>query len=214
MKKFFTLIVGGGALLIAFSASALTTTAENLAKYEARFKEAKTPYGKAGNEVNIYFYNGKNKDPQTHAEMKQIIESIYAKHGLAADSNGTRTKIYQQAALTYKQFRMDAWKELSVKKDSWFWMVKFITKNYANLAVEEQFDLLSEALCDVNCSLDPKSTREAVEKLIKISSSIKDEAKVKSVLKTLNRKYSPNLIKDKANWEPIVAQIRTALETY
>jgi hypothetical protein len=37
---------------------------------------------------------------------------------------------------------------------------------------------------------------------------------VKAYLQGMNRKFSPMLIKDKANWEPLIAQIRTALETY
>ena len=41
-----------------------------------------------------------------------------------------------------------------------------------------------------------------------------DEAKAKTTLKKLNRLYSPRLIKDKALWEPVVAMIRTALDTY
>lgn len=41
-----------------------------------------------------------------------------------------------------------------------------------------------------------------------------DETKAKTTLKKLNRLYSPHLIKDKASWEPVVAMIRTALDTY
>lgn len=41
-----------------------------------------------------------------------------------------------------------------------------------------------------------------------------DEEKAKAALQYLNRIYSPYLLKDRTNWEPIVAQIRVALETY
>lgn len=37
---------------------------------------------------------------------------------------------------------------------------------------------------------------------------------VKADLQKLNRKYSKNLLTDKAKWEPIIAKIRTTIETY
>lgn len=39
-------------------------------------------------------------------------------------------------------------------------------------------------------------------------------AEMKTFLQNVNRKYSAKLIEDKATWEPIIAQIRTVLETY
>ena len=39
-------------------------------------------------------------------------------------------------------------------------------------------------------------------------------AEMKTFLQNVNRKYSSQLIEDKAPWEPIIAQIRTVLETY
>ena len=41
-----------------------------------------------------------------------------------------------------------------------------------------------------------------------------DAAEMKTFLQNVNRKYSPQLINDKAAWEPIIAQVRTVLETY
>lgn len=40
------------------------------------------------------------------------------------------------------------------------------------------------------------------------------EAEAKAILKRLNRAYSPKLVTDKAAYEPVVAMIRTMLETY
>ena len=39
-------------------------------------------------------------------------------------------------------------------------------------------------------------------------------AEMKTFLQNVNRKYSARLIDDKTAWEPIIAQIRTVLETY
>lgn len=42
----------------------------------------------------------------------------------------------------------------------------------------------------------------------------KSEAEAKDILKKLNRAYSVHLVEDKAAFEPVVAMIRTLLETY
>lgn len=54
--------------------------------------------------------------------------------------------------------------------------------------------------------------RMTVEKLC--GNSAINAAEMKAFLQNVNRKYSPQLINDKAAWEPIIAQVRTVLETY
>ena len=54
--------------------------------------------------------------------------------------------------------------------------------------------------------------RMTVEKLC--GNSAINAAEMKTFLQNVNRKYSPQLINDKAAWEPIIAQVRTVLETY
>ena len=54
--------------------------------------------------------------------------------------------------------------------------------------------------------------RMTVEKLC--GNSAVNAAEMKTFLQNVNRKYSPQLINDKAAWEPIIAQVRTVLETY
>lgn len=54
--------------------------------------------------------------------------------------------------------------------------------------------------------------RMTVEKLC--GNSAINAAEMKAFLQNVNRKYSPQLINDKAAWEPIIAQVRTMLETY
>ncbi len=63
------------------------------------------------------------------------------------------------------------------------------------------------------CNLSAKRAMLAVENLTKAAASI-DEKTVKADLKKLNRLFSPKLLKDKAAWEPVIAMIRTALDTY
>lgn len=63
-------------------------------------------------------------------------------------------------------------------------------------------------------NLNSRYASTALDKMIE--SSLKadiDNATLKADLQKLNRKFSLMLIKDKAKWEPIVAKIRTTLET-
>ena len=54
---------------------------------------------------------------------------------------------------------------------------------------------------------------QAIPRYIRVCSE-NDPTKAKLALQNLNRKYSPYLVRDKAVWEPIIVQIRVALETY
>ncbi len=51
-----------------------------------------------------------------------------------------------------------------------------------------------------------------VEKLC--GNSAINAAEMKAFLQNVNRKYTARLADDKAAWEPIIAQVRTVLETY
>ena len=52
--------------------------------------------------------------------------------------------------------------------------------------------------------------------LIDLAASVDgtDSISVKTDLQKMNRKFSKNLLDDKAAWEPVIAKIRTTLETY
>ena len=58
-----------------------------------------------------------------------------------------------------------------------------------------------------------KIVKRSVEKLVDVSCSVKVTTQ-KADFQRLNRKYSKNLLKDKATWEPVVALIRTMIDTY
>lgn len=55
--------------------------------------------------------------------------------------------------------------------------------------------------------------KRAINKLVDVSINA-NVTTGKEDLQRLNRKYSKNLLKDKATWEPIVALIRTTLDTF
>ena len=60
---------------------------------------------------------------------------------------------------------------------------------------------------------NPENVARIIDKIIDLAPGLTG-VDVKADLQKLNRKYSKNLLKNKAKWEPIIAKIRTTLETY
>ena len=60
---------------------------------------------------------------------------------------------------------------------------------------------------------NPENVSRIIDKIIDLAPGLTG-IDVKADLQKLNRKYSKNLLKNKAKWEPIIAKIRTTLETY
>ena len=58
--------------------------------------------------------------------------------------------------------------------------------------------------------------RQAIDALLNAAVMVDgtDGINVKSDLQRLNRKFSKNLLDNKAAWEPVIAKLRTTLETY
>ncbi len=59
----------------------------------------------------------------------------------------------------------------------------------------------------------PKRVELIVDKLIDLAPGLTG-IDAKADFQKLNRKFSKNLLTDKAKWEPVIAKIRTTLETY
>ena len=59
----------------------------------------------------------------------------------------------------------------------------------------------------------PEIISRSIDKIIDIAPGLTG-IDVKADLQKLNRKFSKDLLKNKAKWEPIIAKIRTTLETY
>lgn len=65
---------------------------------------------------------------------------------------------------------------------------------------------------DYNIGIVKSVVQSVITKLVGNDAVRPDE--MKAFLQNVNRKYSAKLIADKAAWEPVIAQIRTVLETY
>lgn len=174
---------------------------------------AKNPaYAKSSVSVRLELLK-MEKQPGSWTELKSTLADITKKQGI--------TKTYVSAVAAYQAVLFD-------------YNGKFVTEAFADarenhLIMAYHFirrfkDKLGFTTAQLEQELLNIMTKAKLEKQVKTAAWIVDtyikllpnveEAKAKEGLKKINRIFSPYLLKDKTAWEPIIASIRTALETY
>ena len=208
MRKLFAIL-----LFIVFAAPvfAAIATPEQLKIYQERLAAATNDLQRGDEQANIDIYGG--DDPQSFDEIVTRTKAAFAKHNYVNDKYAI-SKACQIACWSYNgKFVADAYKAAKADNNFFVYYLARTHRQALGLTDDECFDIYSAALLRDGAFLSMDDVRSAVDDLIKLAPMV-DEAKAKTTLKKLNRLYSPCLIKDKASWEPVVAMIRTALDTY
>ena len=208
MRKLFAIL-----LFIVFAAPvfAAIATPEQLKIYQERLAAATSDLQRGDEQANIDIYGG--DDPQSFDEIVTRTKAAFAKHNYVNDKYAI-SKACQIACWSYNgKFGVDAYKVAKADNNFFVYYLARTHRQALGLTDDECFDIYSAALLRDGAFLSMDDVRSAVDDLIKLAPTV-DEAKAKTTLKKLNRLYSPRLIKDKATWEPVVAMIRTALDTY
>ncbi len=208
MRKLFAIL-----LFIVFAAPvfAAIATPEQLKIYQERLAAATNDLQRGDEQANIDIYGG--DDPQSFDEIVTRTKAAFAKHNYVNDKYAI-SKACQIACWSYNgKFGADAYKVAKADNNFFVYYLARTHRQALGLTDDECFDIYSAALLRDGAFLSMDDVRSAVDDLIKLAPMV-DEAKAKTTLKKLNRLYSPRLIKDKASWEPVVAMIRTALDTY
>lgn len=208
MRKLFAIL-----LFIVFAAPvfAAIATPEQLKIYQERLAAATNDLQRGDEQANIDIYGG--DDPQSFDEIVTRTKAAFAKHNYVNDKYAI-SKACQIACWSYNgKFGADAYKVAKADNNFFVYYLARTHRQALGLTDDECFDIYSAALLRDGAFLSMDDVRSAVDDLIKLAPMV-DETKAKTTLKKLNRLYSPRLIKDKASWEPVVAMIRTALDTY
>ena len=208
MRKLFAIL-----LFIVFAAPvfAAIATPEQLKIYQERLAAATNDLQRGDAQANIDINGG--DDPQSFDEIVTRTKAAFAKHNYVNDKYAI-SKACQIACWSYNgKFGVDAYKVAKADNNFFVYYLARTHRQALGLTDDECFDIYSVALLRDGAFLSIDDVRSAVDDLIKLAPTV-DEAKAKTTLKKLNRLYSPRLIKDKATWEPVVAMIRTALDTY
>ena len=206
MRKLFAIL-----LFIVFAAPvfAAIATPEQLKIYQERLAAATNDLQRGDAQANIDINGG--DDPQSFDEIVTRTKAAFAKHNYVNDKYAI-SKACQIACWSYNgKFVADAYKAAKADNNFFVYYLARTHRQALGLTDDECFDIYSAALLRGGLGID--GVRSAVDALIKLAPMV-DETKAKTTLKKLNRLYSPRLIKDKASWEPVVAMLRTALDTY
>lgn len=212
MRKIF-FCLGIGLLMATFFTVSAAPTAERIANLKKEMADQKQPAWKRFSAAaEVYLFSGENPAPTSYKELKAKLLEIGKNYG--ASETAIASKVYQQVAFNFQNFKYEAWTEIKSSNDH-FWKMYYATYWTTDKITDaERFDALSEALPKMPKSVNTVYFSAGVDKLLSICPTMEDEAKVKSTLKRLNRNFTPRLLDNKSKWEPIVAKIRTTLETY
>lgn len=206
MRKLFAIL-----LFIAFAAPvfAAIVTPDKIKIYQERLASATRDSQRGDAQANIDILCG--DDPQTFDEIVTRTKAAFAKHNYTNDRYAVQKACQLACWFYHGKFAADAFKAAKADNNIFVFYLAHHHKKILALTEDECFDIYADVL--LRGVLDVAGIRSAVDALIKLAPMV-DESKAKATLKKLNRFYSPNLIKDKATWEPVVAMIRTALDTY
>ena len=189
---------------------AAVATPEQIKTYQELIASAQTNLHRADAQANIDVYGG--DDPQSFAEIVTRVKAAFAKQNYN-NADYVIWKACQLACWGYKgKFAADAFQAAKENDNIFLYYIARTPKAALVLSDEECFDIYSDVLLQHKFA-DAARTKQVLDDLLRLA-PVQDETKAKTVLKKLNRLYSLNLLKDKAAWEPVVATIRTALETY
>ena len=151
--------------------------------------------------------------PNTYAELCAIVDKTI-------DASDVKTKDYykiqykKQFPFCRNEFIAEAWEFCKKNPSDYdFYYVAYQTKqlNFTDLQV---YAYMRDYL--FKNSPNATLTRQAIDVLLNAAVMVDgtDGINVKSDLQRLNRKFSKNLLDNKAAWEPVIAKLRTTLETY
>ena len=151
--------------------------------------------------VSIFSLWWRQNEPEFAQAMYSLIKSTtgassFGDAGLWASANGKFEEAYDlyYATAGWPQRAMNiALNKLNDPVKALAAANLIVNKNYSIGTVKTVIRMTVEKLCG-NDSINA--------------------AEMKNFLQNVNRKYSPQLINDKAAWEPVIAQVRTVLETY
>ena len=151
--------------------------------------------------------------PNTYAELCAIVDKTI-------DASDVKAKDYHKIAFKKQfphcrnEFIIEAWDFCKKHPSDYdFYYVAYRTEqlNFTDLQV---YAYMRDYL--FKNSPNATLTRQAIDVLLNaaVMADGTDGINVKSDLQRLNRKFSKNLLDNKAAWEPVIAKLRTTLETY
>lgn len=152
------------------------------------------------------------KQPADFAEFCAVIDEV-VKGSEIESKEYAFVYFKKQFAYCRGEFMSEAW-EFCVKNPTEYDLFYLLNKSKVQLSDVTRYSSIRDYL--LKYRYDVATTNCALDMLIDLAASVDgtDSISVKTDLQKMNRKFSKNLLDDKAAWEPVIAKIRTTLETY
>lgn len=165
--------------------------------------------------VLIKFNEGKIK---SFAELKTVVAAVASEVSAnQKDRIADRTmSCVKQMSLCRNQFITEAWNYCKANPSNYD--IHFVLKYGDNkiCSEEERYAFLVNYLITTkfgNAASHINLVKRCVEKVIDIGVTANVTTQ-KADLQKINRRFSKNLLTNKTAWEPVIAMVRTAIETY
>ena len=213
MKKFFYISLFATLALSAFADYQFPGwRCNDAAKFQASIASAPKLSFKCRDAVMLRMIQ---KPVNSFAEFSALVDATVDEFkGNADPQQVSDIKISLKKQITYIKnlWITDAWKFCQMNPTHFDENFVLSKSSEIGMTNSQAYTWLMDRILKKNYQ-NHKIAAKIIEKIIDLAPSMTN-IDVKDDLKKLNRKFSPMLIKDKAKWEPIVAMIRTALETY
>ena len=212
MKKFYAICLFATLALSAFAEYQFPGwQCKDPAKFTVSIAEAKTTYQKSRDTVLLRMLQ---KPVDNFADFCSLVDTTVDSFSVNGGDNpaGIKQGLKKQIPYSKKIFLAAAWKFCQANPSSFdFHYVLGNTDRTGMNNAQIYAWLIDHILRVKNCP--PVIVSKTIDRMLDIAQTLTD-VDVKGDLQKMNRKFSRFLLQDKAKWEPVIAKIRTTLETY
>lgn len=212
--KYFLIALSLFSFVCVKAASTVTLHETDITKIEAAIKDPQNAYTKMIAQVC------KNCLQGTYATFDEVHQMVRKEIQVLASNYYTPERLDDLAATIAKiladkrlGLRKGAF-ELAAKKPGVYDIGMYLRWPEHGLNDAGIYNALLDRLIMFKDTVEPKVALAAVSRIIEIGAVSNDIKTQKQDLQKLNRIYSLKVLKDKASWEPVCSQIRTAIDTY
>lgn len=212
--KYFVIALALFSVVCVKAASMVTLHEMDINKIEAAINDPQTAYTKVIAQIckNCLQGNYATFD-EVHQMVRKEVQALasnYYTPQVLDDRAASISKILADKRLGLRNGAF----ELAAKKPGVYDIGMYLHWPEHGLSAEGLYNAILSRLIMFNEKIEPKVALAAVSRIIEIGAVNNDIKTQKQDLQKLNRIYSLKVLKDKASWEPVCSQIRTALDTY
>ncbi len=180
------------------------------AQFSAAAAEAKTPYSRC---VNTVLLRMLQKPVANYIEYCALVDEVVGAEKTATEPGKKSLKISLKKQIPYIKnlWTADVWKFCQANPSALDLRFAMSKAKALGMSDAQLYALVTDKL--LHGIYAPELVSQAIDKLAAIGPTLSG-VDVKADFQKLNRKYSIFLLKNKAKWEPVIAKIRTVLETY